>query len=165
MLTVRDWAATLSMSRQAGYLAVSRCKIPVVDGLVDAEAATALYRANTRARARNRPPASEASAADSGDAEASGYSEHRARRERAEADLRELELAERRGGLVDIAAVRAELGMRLAQRREQLLQLPARLAPLMVGDTDQARLQTLLDGELRQVLAATCALDSSEAGA
>ncbi len=46
------WAQSLGVTRQAAYAAVQRCSIPVVDGLVDAEAATMLYRLRTRARVK-----------------------------------------------------------------------------------------------------------------
>lgn len=50
MLTVTAWGAEMSISKQAAYVAVKRCRIPVVDGLVDADAATLLYRNRTRYR-------------------------------------------------------------------------------------------------------------------
>ena len=50
MLTVTAWAAEMHISKQAGYLAVKRCGIPIVDGKVDADAATMLYRNRTRYR-------------------------------------------------------------------------------------------------------------------
>ena len=64
MLTVTAWAAEMHISKQAGYLAVKRCGIPIVDGKVDADAATMLYRNRTRYRVNPgrmakalRPPA------------------------------------------------------------------------------------------------------------
>ena len=50
MLTVPAWAAEMSISKQAAYNAVKRCAIPVVDGKVDADLATHLYRQRTRYR-------------------------------------------------------------------------------------------------------------------
>jgi hypothetical protein len=57
-LTIAQWAATHSMSRQAGYQAVHRCKIPVdADGLVDVRVADVLYRERTKPRAKRPRPA------------------------------------------------------------------------------------------------------------
>ncbi len=50
MLTVTAWSTEMSISKQAGYLAVKRCGIPIVDGKVDADLATHLYRNRTRYR-------------------------------------------------------------------------------------------------------------------
>ena len=58
MLTVTAWAAEMHISKQAGYLAVKRCGIPIVDGKVDADAATMLYRNRTRYRVNPKRMAS-----------------------------------------------------------------------------------------------------------
>ena len=50
MLTVTAWSAEMGISKQAGYVAVKRCRIPIVDGKVDADAASMLYRNRTRYR-------------------------------------------------------------------------------------------------------------------
>lgn len=80
------------------------------------------------------------------------YSVDRARREKFEADMAEIRLSEARGDLVNLAAVRAEIANRVGQLRANLLQIPARLAPLLANESDQARCHSLLDGELRAVL-------------
>jgi hypothetical protein len=71
MLTVSAWAAEMHISKQAGYTAVKRCGIPVVDGMVDADVATHLYRNRTRYRVNPkrmakaaRPPAAPTTAAE-----------------------------------------------------------------------------------------------------
>lgn len=73
-------------------------------------------------------------------------------REIAEARLAELKLAEQKGDLVRIADVRAELARHLGSMRSNLLQLPARLAPLLATEDDQGRIHTMLDAELRAIL-------------
>jgi hypothetical protein len=83
----------------------------------------------------------------------SGYSLDRARREKYEADLAELKLREQQGDLVRVAEVRAEIAKRVGQVRMNLLQVPARLAPLLAAETDQAKVHTMIDAELRAVLA------------
>jgi hypothetical protein len=158
-LTVLAWSTEMGMSRQAGYAALKRCEIPVEGGLVDRDIATMLYRRRTRARANERrggegqtpPAAGESSAitADDGD----NYWVSRARREQAEAELAELKLAEQRGLLVRAADVRAALAKNIASLREGFLQLPSRLVPLLVVESDPAKLDGLLRQEIHAVLA------------
>lgn len=81
------------------------------------------------------------------------YWTSRARRERTEADLADLRLAEQRGQLVRAADIRAAQSRKLASLRDALLQLPARLAPLLAAETDAGRIDELLQQELAQVLA------------
>jgi hypothetical protein len=58
MLTVTAWAAEMHISKQAGYVAVKRCRIPITDGKIDADAATMLYRNRTRYRVNPKRMAS-----------------------------------------------------------------------------------------------------------
>lgn len=86
--------------------------------------------------------------------EGEDYRTVRTRREAAEAALAELKLEEQRARLVDKAAVTAEHSKRVVQFREAMLQIPARLSPLLVGLVDQGRIERLIDAELRQALTA-----------
>lgn len=72
----------------------------------------------------------------------------RTRREIAEADLAELKRAELRGELVRAAAVRLALSKRATAMRESLLQLPARVVPLLVADPSAAAMDRLLRAEI-----------------
>lgn len=81
-----------------------------------------------------------------------GYSVDRARREKYEADMAEIKLREQQGDLVRKADVRAAMAERLGDVRTNLLQIPARLAPLLALESDQAKVYAMLDGELRSVL-------------
>jgi len=82
------------------------------------------------------------------------YQTVRTRRERAEADLAELKLAEQRERLVDRSVVEAEQSRRVVQFREGLLQIAARLSPLLADETDQGKIERLIDAEHRQALQA-----------
>lgn len=70
----------------------------------------------------------------------------------AEADLLELKLAEERGEVIRVEAVKAALSVAMATVREALLQIPSRLAPLLAADTDPASVQNLLHAEIHQTL-------------
>jgi len=171
-ITVRAWAESAGISRQAGYRAVSRCEIPIdASGRVDMEEATRLYRERTRSRAlrartlqrdagacgnaadapTNTPPA-ERPANPNGDGGNDGYRAARIRREEAEAALAEVRLAEVSGRLIDREAVRTEFGKQVVLVRDRLLRLPDRLTAILLGVTDARRMRTLIDAEVRAAL-------------
>jgi phage terminase Nu1 subunit (DNA packaging protein) len=104
------------------------------------------------------PPTTAATSAPADTPDApSTYNVDRARRERYEADLAELKLREQQGDLVRVVEVRAEISKRVGQVRMNLLQIPARLAPLLATEADQAKVHALLDAEIRSVLTAVSA--------
>jgi hypothetical protein len=161
--TVRAWATTIGVSRQAAYKAIARCAIPVDEaGLVDPDEATQLYQARTQARAhRPRPAAAPTKASrkakhapDGSTPRGNGdhYMAARTRRERAEAALAEARLGEVAGRLVDAQAVRAAYGARVAAVRDGFLQMPARLAAELAREGDAAKVRAMLDEEIRRVL-------------
>lgn len=80
------------------------------------------------------------------------YYVSRARREAAEAHLAELKLAEQQGRLVDREAVRSAHARSAVAFRDALLQLAARLAPLLVAESNQATIQRMLETEHRHAL-------------
>lgn len=77
----------------------------------------------------------------------------RLERERADAARASMQTRQLAGELVSAADVRAALAKRLAAAREYLLQIPARLAPVLAAETDQAACARLLEDELLRVLA------------
>ena len=132
------------------------------------DAAAAWRREHRRPRHRAQQPPEGATAAgppqmpgarpeQPDDAGPGDYWASRARRERAEAELAELKLAEQQGVLIRADAVRAAHAKRLAGLREALLQVPARLAPVLAAETDQARCHDTLQRELHAVLATVVA--------
>lgn len=96
--------------------------------------------------ALQRPP--------TGDAEATGerFDDARTRRERAEANLAEARDAEQRGELIRVEAVKTALASVFSSTRDAILQIPARLSPLLAAESDPARVQTMLYAELHAAL-------------
>ena len=78
--------------------------------------------------------------------------EARTRREIAEANLAELEEAERRRELISVSAVKAAISTDFAVTRDALMQLPARAAPLLAAETDPAACERMLHAEIHQAL-------------
>lgn len=81
------------------------------------------------------------------------FDQARTRKEIALADQAEMLAAERAGELIEKAKVKAELGKQFAPIREGLLNIPARLAPELHAAKTLAEVQTMLDTEIRAVLA------------
>lgn len=159
-------AAAVTYAAKEGRITVN------AEGMIDPEVADQEWARNSRARPSNvnapptyaRPPAPprppEAAppapppAADPIDpGHVPDYQESRARREAAEADLAELKVRTQRGELVPAAAVRAEFSRQMASIRDGLLNIPARLAPVVAAESNLGKVQALIDGELRAVLA------------
>lgn len=69
------------------------------------------------------------------------------------AKLAELEYREKIGELIKAADVRAAWSKRAASLRESMLQIPARLSPLLAAEQDQAKCHEILQAELHMVLA------------
>lgn len=156
MLTVAAWAHSVGISKQAGYSAVKRCGIPLVDGKVDALVAGTLYKRRTRERvntARTASQAAESASAAPPAADHISYEEARRRREVADALTAELRHREVCGELVQAIDVRASLAKRVVTFREGLLQIPDRLSAQLSAETDQGAIRRLLDVEIRATLA------------
>lgn len=162
LVTKTEYARRRGCTEAAVRRAVRDGRITLIDGKIDPVAADAQWARNTRVRAGSRPTddvnlstsGATGGRADEGDDEddATGYWKSRARRERAEAELAELKLSELQGHLVRADDWAAALARRAAAFREGLLQIPARLSAQLAAEGDQARVHTLLEDELRQVM-------------
>lgn len=81
------------------------------------------------------------------------FSDPRARREHIEADLKQIELDEKRGRLTVAAAVGAEVMDAATTLRVQLESLSDRLAPMLATVTDEQQVRAVLADEVEMVLA------------
>ena len=70
----------------------------------------------------------------------------------AAAELKEFQLAEKRGSLIRVDDVAAILEDELANVRSRLLAMPGRLAPIVVGMTDPAAIEAKLREEVTGAL-------------
>jgi hypothetical protein len=78
--------------------------------------------------------------------------EARTRREIAEANMAEMDEARLRRELIRVASVQAQLSTDYATTRDAMLQIPARMAPLLAASADPAAIQSLLHAEIHQAL-------------
>ena len=158
LITQSEYARRRGCTEGAVRRAVRDGRISLIDGRVDPVAADAQWARNTRVRAGSRST-DDANLQGSGppsrgraDEDDDGYWASKARREKAEANLAELKLAEQMGELVRAADVRASLARSMAGLREALLQMPARVVPLLVADPSPAAMDALLRAEVTRAL-------------
>ena len=164
IMTQAEYARHRGCSRVSVHKAIEAGRITLIGGKIDATVADLQWSANTRARVTaNKPkapqssfPGSSALLGESDDQEPEGkgqeYWESRSRREAAEAAIAEMKEAEMRGALIRVDAVRSAWAGRATSTRDALLQIPARLAPVLAAETDMERVCGLLEEELRQAL-------------
>ena len=162
LITQAEYARRRKCTEGAVRRAVRDGRISLIEGRIDPVAADAQWARNTRVRAGSRPANDDGASSWTGgqsparsrsDEEGEGgYWSSKARREAAEADLAELKLAEQRGELVRASDVRAAQARRLAALRESLLQLPARLSPVLAAESDSAKCHDMLQRELHALL-------------
>jgi phage terminase Nu1 subunit (DNA packaging protein) len=161
LISKAEYARRRGCDPAAVTRAVQKGWITEIDGKIDPVVADVQWAANARSRADSRPAtaigaqlagiAPAAAAPSTGPTEAT-YFASRARREEAEAKLAELKLQEQQGQLVRVDQVRSETARLAAGLRESLMQLPARLSPVLAAESDAAKVHDLLGEELRQVL-------------
>ena len=159
LITQAEYARRRGVDPTSVRDAVRAGRITLIDGKVDPAVADVQWQANTRRRARavDEPPASSPmgeGAYQTPPSDVSDYNRARAMREHAEAQLAELKLLEQRGDLVRADDVRAALAKKIAALRESLLQMPARVVPLLVADSSPAAMDQILRTEIVSALAA-----------
>ena len=162
LITQAQYARHRGCSKVAVGKAVKAGRISLVNGLIDPAVADIQWQANTRARvsqaaqpqlvldgtASTRLDAAPAEPEKKDD----GYWDSRSRREAAEAERAELSLAEDKGQLIRVEAVKSALGTVFSTTRDALLQIPARLSALLAAESDPATVQNMLHTEIHQAL-------------
>lgn len=167
LMTQAEYATHRGVSAVAVHKAVKAQRISTIDGKIDPTVADIQWQANTRPRAV-RPPAAAllTACADTTPTQqqhqqqqhpagepVDDYWVSRARREAAEAQIAEMKRGELEGTLIRTDALRQAWSKRIASTRDALLQIPARLAPVLAAESDMERVVTVLEDELRQALA------------
>lgn len=170
----RDGLGLSGATRQAVARAVESGRISTIgdDKLIDPAVADIQWERNSRARASTRPTAAVSAPAGTpgatGAAEApmapvsppvatipaapatTGYQDARTRREQAEAEKAEIELAKMAGRLIDRAPAVQAVYDAFHALRDAILAAPRRVAPQCIGINDSRELEHLITGELRK---------------
>lgn len=66
--------------------------------------------------------------------------------------MAEMNEAKMRREMINVSVVERQLAIDYATTRDALMQIPARIAPLLASESDTAAIQTLLDAEIHQAL-------------
>lgn len=172
LVTMAEYARMREVSQAAVSKAVKEGRIVLIEGKIDPAVADVQWARNTRARAGSGGPATDVipsdaqSGAPTRPAENSDndYWTNRARREAAEADLAEMKREEQAERLISVDAVRSALATVLASTRDSLLQIPARVSPVLAAESDPAKVYDLVELELNQALAQLSSAQSRLAG-
>lgn len=160
-LTESGLARQLGVSRQAVHELVKRGVLSKdKDGLIDFELAKHALMNRVRPSGKTAaslqepatPPTTQTPET-STEPEITSYHVAKTLREAAEAQIARLKLAEMQSDVIQISAVRATWATRIASARDALLQIPARIAPVLAAETNLAAVTLLLESELRQALA------------
>jgi phage terminase Nu1 subunit (DNA packaging protein) len=98
---------------------------------------------------------------DSGEEEFIGAREERARLLRAEAELKEMELAAKRGQMVTIADVEKQYSDLAHSIRARIMAIPPRLAPEILGETSRVMAQAKIEKYCKEALAQLAKADDA----
>jgi phage terminase Nu1 subunit (DNA packaging protein) len=98
---------------------------------------------------------------DSTDEDYGGMREERARLLRAEAELKEIELAKERGQVVTIADVEREWSAIVLSVKARIMAIPPRLAPEILGETSRVMAQAKIEKYCKEALAQLAKADDA----
>jgi len=87
-----------------------------------------------------------------GDGGYSGITDERARSLRADAELKEIELAEKRGVLVRIETVRKCFVDLVHMTKARVMATPPRIAPEVIGESSRVMVQAIVEKQLKEAL-------------
>ena len=155
LMSQAEYARHRGCSKVAVGKAVKAARISLVNGKIDPAVADIQWEKNSRARASAHTPAQlllDATPANAEPTKADDYMHNRNRREAAEAERAELSLAEDKGQLIRVDAVKAAVASVFSATRDALLQIPARLGPQLAAESDASKAQTMLHSEIHQAL-------------
>jgi hypothetical protein len=167
LMTVSEYARSRKKrglpggTRQAVEKAVDAGRIKLIDGKIDPEVADIQWEKNTRKRADIHGEAATVEAPETAKPNATArepsWGDAKARTERAVAELKELELAERKGELIDRAGYERATHQTARILRDALVTtLPSKIALELAALTDPWQVECCLRDHLRAELHAVC---------
>jgi hypothetical protein len=166
LVTMSAYARMRGVTPQAVSKAAKAGRITLCEGRIDVAVADVQWPRNTDAVQQARgytggagpkaPGPLASGELELGVGQASGgagqatpeYFGHRSRHEAAKAEMAELELAERRGELVNAAAVERAAFEQARAARDRLMAIPDRLAAELAAETDARRVHEKITAEI-----------------
>ena len=176
LISMNAYAKRRGVSHEAVRKAVKTARITLINGKVDPEVADIQWARNTNTDQATRgnggrlPAGYEAGAiagmmlggaesaaqrASGADIESAGdnprFMDAKTRSEMARAELFELELATKRGALVNTSDIRRATFEKARIARDALMGLPSRLAPQLAAENDAAKIHDMITVEVRRI--------------
>lgn len=152
LVSQAEFARRMGWTRQYVSKLGKNCRLVLAGNLVDVEASIAAVQAGADPARQLDAPRPVAPGEMS-------FAQARAQRERANAQLAELELGERRGALLPRDMVEREAFERARGLRDRILMVPALIADELAVMTDGPAIRRKLDNALRQALRESAHVD------
>jgi hypothetical protein len=167
LVSLREYARRRGCAPSAVHKAIQEGRITPINGKIDPVVADIQWAANTRARgdsaaAGSDKPVSQGQGsgstrktpqtADAGPDAGPDYGQARARREQAEAERSELELARELEQVIEAKPSASGVFTAFRALRDQLMVQPRKMAPKLASMTDPVEIRVLLEQAQRDVL-------------
>lgn len=159
LLSLRGYARHREVTLRSVQLALADGRIHAIEGKIDPDAADREWAENTDlARARNSvtgKPGKGKKLKANGNGHATSvdlFNTHRSRRMLAEAEIAEMDLAERRGIMLKASEVERAAFETARRTRDELMKIPDRIAPELVGIKDPHECKRIIIKALREAL-------------
>jgi hypothetical protein len=155
LLSLRAYAKHRGVSLAAVQKAIRSGRIAAnADGLIDSDRADTEWNANTRPGQRRATPAAPVTAEPAEAPVAAGLDYFRARaiRENYMARLAKIEFEEKTAKLISRDEVQVAAFTKARTVRDNLLNIPDRLAATLAAETDVDKVHQLMTGEIRKAL-------------
>lgn len=154
--------------------AIATKRITPIEGKIDPEVADIQWERKTDPLQQHRGngghtsaapvhPGSSGAGPDEPRINSPGFADARTRTERVRGELLEVELAEKRGILVNADEVKQAMFQKARISRDAIMAIPARLSSQLAAETDPAKVHDLLTVELRKVCAELAAGETTQA--
>lgn len=156
LVSIRKYAEHRGVSHTAVQKAVKQGRIATTNGQIDVEQADREWRRNTNPLAKVTEPAGNTEAPSAGVT----YAQSRAVRESYLARLAKIEFEERSGKLVSRDEVAIAAFTKARTLRDNLLNIPDRVAAVLAAEVDPVRTHHILTDEIRRALNELSSQDS-----
>ncbi len=150
LVSIRQYAKHRGVSHTAVEKAVKQGRIKLTDGKLDVEAADRDWSRNSSPL--NAPKLRSRTAAGDGPASGPTYAQSRAVRELYLARLSKIEFEERAAKLVSRDEVTVAAFTKARTVRDNLLNIPDRLAAMLAAEVDPTQVHQILSDEIRKAL-------------
>lgn len=147
LLSRREYAAHRGIAVSAVQKAIETGRITLTDGKIDPEKADKEWAENTNPT-YNTPRTNDSSS--------NSYQRSKAMKSTYDAMLKKLEYEERAGKLIPLAQAQSEAFAAARFSRDQLLMIPRRVAPRLIGQTNISDIEYILTQEITEALRNLC---------